>query len=298
MEQDSAASPGGQRKQRKLRNLLIDKDIQLRFTWTAMLIISLVCVSLALVLYWQGQVAHRLFDSQRRASTALFKQQLTEHTRLLNTTRKQAASDAQKLLQAATGMLDLQLKDKDPDVREAAKLAKQTLLKDDKQRIKRQLTANASFLKKRKQINKEQIQLAAKQNAEASRLEKRQTLVILLLLAGFCILMLVLVFIFSIRVTHRVAGPLFKLGRYVDAIKENQLGELSDLRKNDLIQEFYQRFKGMHTALKERTQEDADLLAEVLKEAEAKGLSDDTLAKLQAGLEAKQQALSTDSADS
>jgi nitrogen fixation/metabolism regulation signal transduction histidine kinase len=195
-------------------------------------------------------------------------------------------------------MLDLQLKDKDPDVREAAKLAKQTLLKDDKQRIKRQLTANASFLKKRKQINKEQIQLAAKQNAEASRLEKRQTLVILLLLAGFCILMLVLVFIFSIRVTHRVAGPLFKLGRYVDAIKENQLGELSDLRKNDLIQEFYQRFKGMHTALKERTQEDADLLAEVLKEAEAKGLSDDTLAKLQAGLEAKQQALSTDSADS
>lgn len=298
MEQDSAASSGGQRKQRKLRNLLIDKDIQLRFTWTAMLIISLVCVCLALVLYWQGQVAHRLFDSQRRASTALFKQQLTEHTRLLNTTRKQAASDAQKLLQAATGMLDLQLKDKDPDVREAAKLAKQTLLKDDKQRIKRQLTANASFLKKRKQINKEQIQLAAKQNAEASRLEKRQTLVILLLLAGFCILMLVLVFIFSIRVTHRVAGPLFKLGRYVDAIKENQLGELSDLRKNDLIQEFYQRFKGMHTALKERTQEDADLLAEVLKEAEAKGLSDDTLAKLQAALEAKQQALSTDSADS
>jgi len=65
---------------------------------------------------------------------------------------------------------------------------------------------------------------------------------------------------YGIVLTHKVAGPLFKMTSYLDKIREGKLGVIYNLRKGDQLVDFFEHFKGAHDALRQRTEEDIALI--------------------------------------
>lgn len=87
---------------------------------------------------------------------------------------------------------------------------------------------------------------------------------IVLALVGFGILLCVLLTGYGIVITHKVAGPLYKISTYFASIRDGRLGPVYNLRKGDQLQEFFEHFKDMHTALRKRTEEEVALLGRVI----------------------------------
>jgi hypothetical protein len=65
---------------------------------------------------------------------------------------------------------------------------------------------------------------------------------------------------YGIVLTHKVAGPLFKITNHLDKIRDGKLGVVYNLRKGDQLVDFFEHFKGAHDALRERATEDIALL--------------------------------------
>jgi nitrogen fixation/metabolism regulation signal transduction histidine kinase len=91
----------------------------------------------------------------------------------------------------------------------------------------------------------------------------------LLALVGFGLLFALVLAGGGIILTHKIAGPLYKIGRHMGDLKNGDLKEIWNLRKGDQLQEFFGEFKEMHTALREREQDELDTLNQVIESAEA-----------------------------
>jgi hypothetical protein len=63
--------------------------------------------------------------------------------------------------------------------------------------------------------------------------------------------------------THKVAGPLYKVSMYFDKMADGKLGRVTPLRQGDMLVDFYQSFSDMHHAVRARAQADADRLGEL-----------------------------------
>lgn len=90
----------------------------------------------------------------------------------------------------------------------------------------------------------------------------------LLALVGFGLIFALVVLGYGIMLTHKVAGPLFKISRYMGEITEGRLGPIYDLRRGDQLHEFYGTFKEMHGTLRQRAEEDVRILSEVIDASE------------------------------
>jgi hypothetical protein len=127
-------------------------------------------------------------------------------------------------------------------------------------------------------------------NAEASRLvnlraldptdETAQFLVheyatqgrlLLVVLVAFGVLLSMVLAAWQIVTTHKVAGPLYYIAHQVKRIRDGYLGTLHPLRKGDLLHGFFENFREMHQALRERTAREAELFARLAVEAEQAG---------------------------
>ena len=86
----------------------------------------------------------------------------------------------------------------------------------------------------------------------------------LLVLVGFGIALAFLVVGYGIVMTHKIAGPLFKMKRYLGEIEEGRLDRLAGLRKGDQLQEFFTALDHMQTALRGRAEADLALLDQVI----------------------------------
>src|SRR5262249_5536029 len=76
----------------------------------------------------------------------------------------------------------------------------------------------------------------------------------------------------GILITHKVAGPLFKISSFFARIRDNRIGPLpAGLRKGDELQEFYASFLDMHQALRQRTEDGARVLGEAIAALETGG---------------------------
>jgi hypothetical protein len=76
-------------------------------------------------------------------------------------------------------------------------------------------------------------------------------------LIGFGLLLSGVLTVYGIVLTHKVAGPLFKVTLYLDKIRDGKLGQVYNLRKGDELVEFFEHFKAAHDAL--RKQEEGDI---------------------------------------
>jgi hypothetical protein len=91
-------------------------------------------------------------------------------------------------------------------------------------------------------------------------------------LIGVGIVLVISISAVGILITHRVAGPIFKVASYFSRVRENRLGEIPQtLRKGDELQEFYSSFREMHQSLRERIEEDVRVLGQAVEQIEAAG---------------------------
>jgi hypothetical protein len=89
---------------------------------------------------------------------------------------------------------------------------------------------------------------------------------------GFGIVLVISISAVGILITHKVAGPLFKIAAFFGRVRENRLGEVpTRLRKGDELQDFYGAFREMHMALRANVQEDVTVLGNAVAALETSG---------------------------
>ena len=106
---------------------------------------------------------------------------------------------------------------------------------------------------------------------------------LVLTMAGGAVMMIVVLSGFLIVMTHKVAGPLYKVSRYFDEMADGKLSEVYPLRKGDQLADFYEKFKDMHDTLRARHKADVAALGRFLEACE--DASGDVATKLDAARE-------------
>ncbi|MGN6109278.1 MAG: hypothetical protein ACTHU0_29495 [Kofleriaceae bacterium] len=76
--------------------------------------------------------------------------------------------------------------------------------------------------------------------------------------------------LYLVIMTHKVAGPLFKVSMYFDRMAEGRLGHVTPLRRGDMLQDFFTTFKDMHEAVRGRALSDADAMSAALAKLRAR----------------------------
>jgi len=94
---------------------------------------------------------------------------------------------------------------------------------------------------------------------------------ILLVLIGSGLLLVFGLAIYGIKMTHKVAGPLFKVGLYFTKMQHGKLDKVYNLRKGDQLVDFYEHFKTAHAGVVQLEKDDIVRLKAVIAAAEAAG---------------------------
>jgi hypothetical protein len=106
----------------------------------------------------------------------------------------------------------------------------------------------------------------------------RNDKIMMIVLISFGVLLCLVLTAYGIVITHKVAGPLYKVTMHLDKMKDGKLSQVWPLRKGDELVEFFEHFKAAHDALRARTEEDIRILDEAI--AQASGPAKDKLVAL------------------
>ena len=79
-------------------------------------------------------------------------------------------------------------------------------------------------------------------------------------MALVCAALIVVLSAVLVVMTHKVAGPLFKVSMYFDRMSDGKLGVVTPLRQGDMLQDFYANFKDMHDAVRVRANADINAM--------------------------------------
>lgn len=115
---------------------------------------------------------------------------------------------------------------------------------------------------------------------------------LMLSIIGFGTLLSLILAAYGIVITHKVAGPLYKISTYYAKVRDGHMGPIYNLRKGDQLQEHFEHFKTMYEALRKRTQDEIDTLAKAIAGLEASGGSADHVEALRALKKKKEDSLS------
>jgi hypothetical protein len=110
----------------------------------------------------------------------------------------------------------------------------------------------------------------------AARLDalERGRLRILWVLIGTGLLLVLGLAAYGIKMTHKVAGPLFKVGLYLGKMKGGRFDKVYNLRKGDQLVNFYEHFKHGHAGVVQMQKDDIARIKAVIASAEGAGLGD------------------------
>jgi hypothetical protein len=103
---------------------------------------------------------------------------------------------------------------------------------------------------------------------------------LVIILSGYLILM-----------THKVAGPLYKVSMYFDKMSAGKMGNVTPLRRGDMLTDFYDGFREMHVAVRSRLQQDASAMQKLVDACKAAGVDDKAIDALATHVEARKKAL-------
>ncbi len=101
--------------------------------------------------------------------------------------------------------------------------------------------------------------------AQAQRLEQVRMRVLYILI-GVLVLLVAGLWLTGIVVTHKVAGPVFKMKRLMRALERGDFEVPSPLRKGDELKEFFDAFNDMVRSLRTRRQGEVEALADAINE--------------------------------
>ena len=99
--------------------------------------------------------------------------------------------------------------------------------------------------------------------------------VLLIILIGFGFVLSLVLAAYGIVLTHKVAGPLFKIAVHFDKIRDGKLGVVYNLRKGDQLVDFFDHFKAAHDALRKATEDDIALLDKAIAAAGSGPVADE-----------------------
>jgi methyl-accepting chemotaxis protein len=85
------------------------------------------------------------------------------------------------------------------------------------------------------------------------------------LVAGVTVMMAAVLGLFGILITHRVAGPIHVMSRYIGVLAEGRFPKMRPLRKGDELKSFFERFHSAIETLRQREAEEAAKIADALK---------------------------------
>jgi hypothetical protein len=83
-------------------------------------------------------------------------------------------------------------------------------------------------------------------------------------MVGLGLGLVVILSAYLVIMTHKVAGPLFKVSTYFEQMAEGRLGVVTPLRRGDMLQDFFGEFKVMHESLRTRAQADVAVMEQAL----------------------------------
>jgi hypothetical protein len=112
-----------------------------------------------------------------------------------------------------------------------------------------------------------------RQAATFDRLERGRLRILWAMIATGLLLVLGLA-VYGIKMTHRVAGPLFKVTLYLTKMREGRYDKVYNLRKGDQLVEFYDHFKLAHGGIVAMQQDDIAKIKAVIAAAEAAGVGE------------------------
>ena len=105
------------------------------------------------------------------------------------------------------------------------------------------------------------------------RLERGRVRILFVLIGTGLALVLGLA-LYGIKMTHRVAGPLFKVQLYLAKMRDGRFDKVYNLRKRDQLLDFYDHFKRAHAGIVELERSDIVRLEAVIAAAQTAGVGD------------------------
>ena len=96
-------------------------------------------------------------------------------------------------------------------------------------------------------------------------------------MVGVGIGLVVILSLYLLIMTHKVAGPLYKVSGYFDKMAAGRVGQVWGLRKGDMLQDFFANFKEMHDALRARLQGDVATMENAAASLRAKAAGNEKL---------------------
>jgi hypothetical protein len=89
-------------------------------------------------------------------------------------------------------------------------------------------------------------------------------------IVGFGLVLVLSIGAVGILITHKVAGPLYKISSFFARVRDNRLGAVPEgLRKGDELQDFYSGFREMHQSIRERVEDDVRMIGGAVSVLEA-----------------------------
>jgi len=132
-----------------------------------------------------------------------------------------------------------------------------------------------------------EMRLAGKIDA----LEHGRSLILWVLIGTGLFLVLGLA-VYGIKMTHKVAGPLFKVSLYLAKMKDGRFDKVWNLRKGDQLVDFYDHFKTAHSGVVQMQKDDIEKIKGVIAAAEAAGAGEHaTVVELREMLKRKEKAI-------
>jgi hypothetical protein len=115
---------------------------------------------------------------------------------------------------------------------------------------------------------------------------------ILWVLIGTGLLLMIGLALYGIKMTHKVAGPLFKVSLYFAKMRDGRLDKVYNLRKGDQLVDFYDHFKHAHAGVVNMEKDDIEHIKATIAAAEAAGIGDHvSIAELRTLLARKEKSL-------
>ncbi|MRG93266.1 HAMP domain-containing protein [Polyangium spumosum] len=259
------------REQRRIRNFLLDKRFQLKYAGYLAAIALVVSALLGVVLWW---TSNKLIDQSRQAVV----QQKALVTQGQETVKRGQLALAERKKNDELVKMNIAKAYED-----SPELAKQ-FSKDAESDGAKLKEEQASLEKDADSLKQQAAEL--ERQAAAVETQQRNLIVGLVLALG---LLVACIWIAGIVVTHKIAGPVFKMKRMFSRVGEGHLALHERLRKGDEMQDFFESFDQMLGNLRAQKQREIAQIDEVITRMEADASSDGvaTLKKLRAEMQAQ-----------
>ena len=241
MAEAASLSPGvAGRHQRRVKNYLLDTHFQLKYSGYLVLLAVVLSTGLGFMLFRSSsQVIDQSLQNVRQGREVVAK-------------GRDVVAESQKVNE----------------------VVKMNIIKDpvygDNPALLEAFKADAAHQDERLRKQQETLQKQAVDLEEQARALVVQRKVMLSSLFGGLALLVVLIGFGGIMVTHRVAGPIYKMKMNLKGVADGHLRVPSPLRKGDELVDFFETYRSMVIALRQRQEDEIGRIEKAIATLEPK----------------------------